>query len=294
MTKTRTPEIDRLYDEVLDYRKTTDFKELLAFVSKFRHVAPYNAMLIHIQKPGSTYVASAADWNFRFNRRVKAGARPLLILKPFGPVSFVFEYNDTEGDPLPDDLVRPFKNNAPVNESQLNRLIKGAGYDGIDVGWQQYGTSRAGQIEFSEHSSTLRFQLRERVYSILSNYSIVLNENISCSEQFTTMLHELGHFYCGHINLNNMKWLPNRTGLSTEVVEFEAETACWLVCERLGIESASVGYLASYLEDNEYIPNVSVDAMLRAAGMIESLLTGEIKPRKELIIKDEEKQPISV
>lgn len=294
MAKTRTPEIDRLYDEVLAYRKTSDFKELLDFVSKFRHVAPYNAMLIHIQKPGSTYVASAADWYNRFHRTIKAGARPLLILKPFGPVSFVFEYNDTEGEPLPDALVRPFKNDAPVSGSQMKRLIKGAGYDGIDVGWQQYGTSRAGQIEFNDLAKTLHFKIKEKMYSIRSNYSIVLNENMERSEQFTSLLHELGHFYCGHINYSNMKWLPERICLSRDEEEFEAETSCWLVCERLGIKSASAGYLAGYLEDNEFIPNVSVDAMLRAAGMIETILSGAIKPRSELIIKVEEEHQLSL
>ena len=286
MANARTPEIDKLYDEVLSYRRTTDFKELLEFVAKFRHVAPYNAMLIHIQKPGSSYVASAADWYSRFERTVKAGARPLLILRPFGPVAFVFEYNDTEGKPLPDDLVRPFKTNSPVSEAQLNRLIKGACYDGIDVVQQEYGTSRAGQIEYSPHPSTIRLQYKEKLYSLQSNYSIVLNRNLSVPEQFTTMLHELGHFYCGHLNYGNMKWLPSRPGLETSVVEFEAETACWLVCQRLGIESASAGYLHGYLEDNEFIPEVSVDSILRSAGMIETILQGAIKPRKDLILKE--------
>lgn len=86
MAKERVPEIDKLYEEVLDYRRTADFKDLLEFVARFRHVAPYNAMLIHIQKPGSTYVASASDWEERFNRRVKAGARPLLRDVPQPPL----------------------------------------------------------------------------------------------------------------------------------------------------------------------------------------------------------------
>jgi hypothetical protein len=42
-------------------------------------------MLLQVQKPGLMYAASAVDWNERFERRPKAGARPLLILWPFGP-----------------------------------------------------------------------------------------------------------------------------------------------------------------------------------------------------------------
>ncbi len=54
------------------------------------------------------------------------------------------------------------------------------------------------------------------------------------------MLHELGHFYCGHLNDGKDKWLPTRPYLDVDQIEFEAETVCWIVCERLGIESPSV------------------------------------------------------
>ncbi|MCR5135764.1 MAG: ImmA/IrrE family metallo-endopeptidase [Oscillospiraceae bacterium] len=164
---------------------------------------------------------------------------------------------------------------------------RGACYDGINVVQQEYGTSRAGQIEYSPHSSTLRLQYKEKLYSLQSNYSIVLNRNLSLPEQFTTMLHELGHFYCGHLNFGNLKWLPTRPGLSENSEEFEAETVCWLVCQRLGIESASAEYLDGYLDNNDLIPPVSVDSILRAAGALETILSGAIKPRKELIIKEE-------
>ena len=56
------PEIDKLFEEVGTYRSSADYEALLYFIKRFRHIAPYNAMLIHIQKPGSDYVASAADW----------------------------------------------------------------------------------------------------------------------------------------------------------------------------------------------------------------------------------------
>ena len=77
MRKKDTPELDKLFSEVSTYKKSEDYKELLEFIKKFRHIAPYNAMLIHIQKPGSEFVASASDWKKRFNRTIKPGARPL-------------------------------------------------------------------------------------------------------------------------------------------------------------------------------------------------------------------------
>lgn len=53
------PELDKLFIEVGIYRESKDLKNLFEFIKKFRNIAPYNAMLLHVQKPGSQYVASA-------------------------------------------------------------------------------------------------------------------------------------------------------------------------------------------------------------------------------------------
>ncbi|NLB78859.1 MAG: hypothetical protein GX796_08470 [Clostridiaceae bacterium] len=70
------PELDKLFNEVGTYRRSEQFKELLDFVKRFPHIAPYNAMLIHIQKPGSQYVASVTEWERRFKRTINPGATP--------------------------------------------------------------------------------------------------------------------------------------------------------------------------------------------------------------------------
>jgi hypothetical protein len=54
-------------------------------------------MLLQVQKPGLNYAASEYDWRDRFDRTIKEGARPLLILWPFGPVALVYDELDTEG-----------------------------------------------------------------------------------------------------------------------------------------------------------------------------------------------------
>ena len=57
-----------------------------------------NAMLIHIQMKGAKYVATATRWNRDYGRRIKVGARPIVILQPMGPVMFVFDVTDTDGN----------------------------------------------------------------------------------------------------------------------------------------------------------------------------------------------------
>jgi hypothetical protein len=86
------------------YQTTADYKALLDFVVRLRNFAPFNAMLLQVQKPGLTHAASAADWWGKFGRKPKDGARPLLILWPFGPVALVYDVMDTEGKELPQDV----------------------------------------------------------------------------------------------------------------------------------------------------------------------------------------------
>ena len=182
MKTNKTPEIDKLYADVLDYRYSKNFEELLNFVRRFRSLAPYNAMLIHIQKPGSEYVASADDWCFKFNRTVIKGARPLLILKPFGPVSFVYEYNDTEGEPLPDEIVNPFKLNEEISEKTLDRLINNIKSEGIRVNFNNYGTSRAGLISRDETGELLFVGCAGDKVKVKHLYTIVVNDNLNLSK----------------------------------------------------------------------------------------------------------------
>src|ERR1700745_3102091 len=78
--------LDQLLSDSSLYTRSKDYKELLEFVVRLRNFAPFNAMLLQVQKPGLTYAASARDWYERFKRWPKEGARPLLILWPFAPV----------------------------------------------------------------------------------------------------------------------------------------------------------------------------------------------------------------
>jgi hypothetical protein len=117
-----TAEVRSLLDQLLDdsklYRTGADFKALLDFVVRLRNFAPFNAMLLEIQKPGLTYAASALDWRERFGRTVKKDARPLLILWPFAPVAFVYDIQDTEGEALPLG-VSPFVTEGRFDEVRL-------------------------------------------------------------------------------------------------------------------------------------------------------------------------------
>ena len=64
--------LDQLMSNSRFYTKSQDYKDLLDFVAQLRNFAPFNAMLLHLQKPGLTYAASALArtlWTLAEGRR---------------------------------------------------------------------------------------------------------------------------------------------------------------------------------------------------------------------------------
>ena len=105
--------VDELFTYARQYNSSKECAELLHFVARFRFYSPYNAMLIYTQMKGATYVAPAHRWMHDYDRRIKIGARPLVILQPMGPVMFVFDVTDTEPGPeapaMPLEVEKPFE-----------------------------------------------------------------------------------------------------------------------------------------------------------------------------------------
>ena len=78
-------EISDLFKDVLEYRDSERFKELLHFCVKLNTLGSYNAMLVKMQCPGAKYVLSRQKWA-EYNRKLIPDARPLMILAPFGQI----------------------------------------------------------------------------------------------------------------------------------------------------------------------------------------------------------------
>ncbi len=53
--------LDQLLADSRLYSSSEDYKDLLDFVVRLRNFAPFNAMLLQVQKPGLSYAASARD-----------------------------------------------------------------------------------------------------------------------------------------------------------------------------------------------------------------------------------------
>lgn len=54
--------LDQLLADSRLYTQTKDYKDLLDFVVRLRNFAPFNAMLLQIQKPGLSYANEYFGW----------------------------------------------------------------------------------------------------------------------------------------------------------------------------------------------------------------------------------------
>ena len=285
--------LDDLFNATLTYRTSEKYHELMRFVRMFRFYSPYNALLVHIQRPGASFVAPAKRWNQKYSRQVKPNANPIVILQPMSPVMFVYDVSDTEtgpdSKPLPIEIEEPFEVRYGKIGGELKRTIENAKRDGIRIHGQKVGSQAAGSIQGVKNKSIspLLFQIGKDMQGnpfyeqIPVRYELLLNEDHNRESRYATIVHELAHLYCGHLGTPNKKWWPDRRGLAQKPMEFEAESVSFLVCERLGIANPSEEYLANYVKRQDDVPSISLQCVMKAAGLIENMGKGLLKKRKD-------------
>jgi hypothetical protein len=264
--------LEQLLLESRLYHRSRDYKELLDFVVKMRNFAPFNAMLLQLQKPGLRFASSKHDWKYRFNRDVKEGARPLVILWPFGPVAFVYDLEDTDGDPLPESVQQAFRASGEVKSYEINGYITLLAKNGIDLKLIAFGDAHAGHIKTGQGDIGLFVRERSTNTKELPSYLIRINSNHDPNVQFVTLIHELAHLYLGHLGPDKYLKIADRPRPNHDQVEVEAESVAYLVCKRNEVESKSEEYLANFVNRNPTTGNLDIYLILKAAGQIETIL----------------------
>lgn len=254
--------LDQLLVDSRLYTQSKDYKELLDFVVRMRSFAPFNAMLLQVQKPGLSYAASANDWRERFNRSPKEDARPLLIMWPFGPVALVYDLADTEGKELPEH-VYAFPAKGTISVEQIAAHTRTLGRSGVSTTFIDAGDNKAGSIVRTKVGEPPKGK---------SAYSMKINRNHNPNTQFATLAHELGHLCLGHQGADKALGIPSRLGIGHDQREIEAESVSYLVCCRNGVENSSEAYLAGYVKQHTTIGQIDLYQVMRAAGGVERML----------------------
>lgn len=118
--------VDALLRASVTYRDTCAFQEMISFMANFRDYAPFNNMLVRLQRPSCSFYATQRDWANRFERTIKEDALPLVILAPMHPVMLVYDLDSTEGAPLPEELVQFARFDGDWDEKRLSQTIENA------------------------------------------------------------------------------------------------------------------------------------------------------------------------
>ncbi|WP_341325885.1 ImmA/IrrE family metallo-endopeptidase [Methylotuvimicrobium sp. KM2] len=274
------PHARSLLSELLEdsklYKSGQDYQEMLDFVVRLRNFAPFNAFILHIQKPGLRFAASRRDWLNRFRRTVRPGARPLLILWPFAPLVLVYDVEDTEGDPLPHDVAEAFRAIGAMTDHRIARFLELLGRQGIETQQIEFGDGLAGNI--GKLGNTMEVIKRipktkeKKDTKEKPHYRIRLNKAHDPNIRFATLIHELAHLYLGHLGEDDYLKIPDRSGLTHGHKELEAESVCYMICRRSGVEPDSDRYLANYVRQDMTVEHFDLYALLKTAGQIETVL----------------------
>lgn len=228
--------VDQLIADTRLYDSAQAIKDLLAFTVRLRHIAPFNAMLLHIQKPGLSFAARPSDWWTRFERHPKPYARPLVVLRNFGPVEFVYDVLDTAGKPLP-EAAFSFATKGDVPEGWPAAVERKLNETGIHVLWLDRGDYVAGHARrLTNHGDKDRFE----------RFEVGVNRNHPPASQLVTLAHELAHIFLGHCGGDEKRRVKFNRPESLAMREVEAETVAYLVAKRTGVDPRSESYLDCY------------------------------------------------
>ena len=286
--------IDRLFKAIESYRKSKFFLELLRFCARFKLLAPYNAMMVKTQMPEAKYVLTDKNWARMYERRPKRNARPLVILRKYGPVDYVYEIGDTE--PIPgrlslfseedilETLAHPYATEGEVPKEIYENLVRALPYYGIELDTFRVAASFGAEIRKTP------CEVEVKGVKAQGHYVISINENADMSTAFASICHELGHFFCYHLSSpisSNGEWWKWRS-LNWHQREFEAEIVSYVICEQFGVGNKSWEYLSMVLGKNDEIPDgISIDRIFKAANEVERMLAEDLDPRTCLLYKND-------
>jgi hypothetical protein len=272
--------VDEIVAAGTRFRNSRILVELLEFIARFPNYSPFNGLLLYVQNPSATYVATARNWLQKFKRQPKYDARPLLILTPRGPILFVFDINDTEGVPVPSALLKSRATGNQIPAKVYSNTQHNCALHGIAVFETSGENTAAGTA--SRITPALRKQFKDFDLKKDTSYLILVDKSQPLEDKYSSLVHELGHIFCGHLGIDSHAWWPERENSNINAEELEADAVAYLVCRRLGRQARSAKHIAHYIEKDRQLPVISLNAVLQAANYTEEMGKYRWKaPRKQ-------------
>ena len=251
---------DRLEAGVKEYMANdVQFKKVLETMAKFHHYSANNILLISMQMPEATHVASYTNWQKKFNRQVKRGQKGISIIAP-APYKKKTEREVTDpktGRPVLDRNGNPEMEEVEITVPRF-KVAKvfdasqtfGEPLPELDVPELEGNAENYGLFMDALRSASpapIRFDAIEggaKGYYDSRAKEIVIREGMSEVQTVKTAVHEIAH-----ARLHDRDIMREQGDIkSQQVKELEAEAVAFTVLFRFKIDSSdySIPYLGSW------------------------------------------------
>ena len=279
---------ERLEQGVKDIFTSEMYTKYLLTMSKFHNYSFNNTLLIAMQRPDATLVAGYNAWKNKFNRYVKKGEKGIQIIAP-APVKEREEREKIDKDTGLTVLNENGKPEIEVVERVIPRFRVTTVFDYAQTDGEPLPTLEVNELtarvkdytllkEAIEQVSPVPIRFGEIEGSAKGYYShmdkeICVRADMGESQTIKTMIHEVAHAML-HDN-DQMKQRGEEKDQLTK--ETEAESIAFTVCSALGIDTSdySFPYVASWASGKELKElKDSMDTIrLTAADFLEKLET---------------------
>ncbi len=269
-----------------EYRSSAEFADLMRFIGGFHRYAPFNAMVVRLQRPGSTFVLTEARWRREYRRVPKPGAQRIMIFQPRGPYMVTYDVGDTEplrgAPPLPHGVTDPVSIRTAISvqalETAWSTLLDNSMRWGVRVTLVDHAASACGRTYRTQMTDQLvrRRGPRGKGEDVRPlRFEVEVNRNLPVPDRLATLVHELAHLSCGHLGVHpELPW-PDRRGGTRRRDEVEAEATTYLVLSRLDSTLTTDDYLLGHLGEGTELPDdLRLDLMVSCASrLLEMLLS---------------------
>ncbi|MBD5114619.1 MAG: hypothetical protein HDT46_05355 [Ruminococcaceae bacterium] len=247
--------LKRIDEGVKAVFNSDQYKEYLKFASNFTNYSPHNTMLISLQRPSATLVASYGKWR-KVGRQVMKGEKGIAI---FAPIIYDSDKCPKVKKGTDDEDTEKTK----IAEEQFKRIAFKKVYvydisqtDGKDIPCFE-SSELTGDIDFKKKNAI--FKALERITGIRIEFSdirggakgyydtaenrIVIQSGMSDSQTLKTAFHETAHKL---LHDPKLKMVTVKSPRNEK--EVQAESVAFMVAERLGFDTSeySFPYIASW------------------------------------------------
>lgn len=243
--------IQKLEQGVKEIFTSEKYAEFLKTYSKFHKYSINNSIMILMQKPDASNVASFQTWR-SLGRPVKKGEKGIKILVPI-PYKYKKEVDTKELDGNGEHIKETKEmqgtsfrvgNVFDVSQTAGKELPK------LTNDLKEYSAEIELAIDAVARTSKVPVHFKsdmphdKKGYYHIKNKEIFINDNMSDTQTFKTLIHEIAHSKIHAVDLDKY---------NTHEREVQAESVAYVVCNAYGIDTSeySFGYIAGWSSGKE-------------------------------------------